>query len=227
VNAKLHPKELAFVIEDSGARFAFVDADWHAALSAAAVGADALRDAVAFGSPAYAAMADGDHELPLEPVATRDAAWLFYTSGTTGRPKGVVITHGNLVAMTLAFLADVLPVAPGDAILHPAPLSHGSGLYVVPHVARGAANVVPESGGFHPEEIAALTRWWRGAARRSSPRRRWSSVWSSRRRSRGLRANTSRASCTAAARCTSPTARRRSRRWARAWYKSTGRASRR
>jgi long-chain acyl-CoA synthetase len=169
VNAKLHAKELAFVIEDCGARFAFVDADWHVALSAAAAGANALRDAVAFGSPAYAALADGDDELPLEPVATRDAAWLFYTSGTTGRPKGVVITHGNLFAMTLAFLADVLPVAPGDAILHPAPLSHGSGLYVVPHVARGAANVVPESGGFDPAEIAALTRAWRGAAFFAAP----------------------------------------------------------
>ncbi len=169
VNAKLHAKELAFVIEDSGARFAFVDADWHVALSAAAVGTTALRDAVAFGSPAYAALADGDDELPLEPVATRDAAWLFYTSGTTGRPKGVVITHGNLFAMTLAFLADVLPVAPGDAILHPAPLSHGSGLYVVPHVARGAANVVPESGGFDPAEIAALTGAWRGAAFFAAP----------------------------------------------------------
>ena len=169
VNAKLHAKELAFVIEDCGARFAFVDADWHVALSAAAVGANALRDAVAFDSPAYAALADGDDELPLEPVATRDAAWLFYTSGTTGRPKGVVITHGNLFAMTLAFLADVLPVSPGDSILHPAPLSHGSGLYVVPHVARGAANVVPESGGFDPAEIAALTRAWRGAAFFAAP----------------------------------------------------------
>jgi long-chain acyl-CoA synthetase len=170
VNAKLHAKELAFVIEDSGARFAFVDDAWHAALSAAAaVGADALRDAVAFGSSAYAALAERDNELPLEPVAPRDAAWLFYTSGTTGRPKGVVITHGNLYAMTLAFLADVLPVSPGDAILHPAPLSHGSGLYVVPHVARGAANVVPESGGFDPGEIVALARAWSGAAFFAAP----------------------------------------------------------
>ena len=46
VNAKLHAKELAFVIEDCGGRFAFVDADWHVALSAAAVGANALRDAL-------------------------------------------------------------------------------------------------------------------------------------------------------------------------------------
>jgi long-chain acyl-CoA synthetase len=169
VNAKLHPKELAHVIGDSGARFAFVDAAWHAALGGTVVGTGGPHDAVAFGSPAFAAMADGDDGLPLEPVAARDAAWLFYTSGTTGRPKGVVITHGNLLAMTLAFLADVLPVSPGDAILHPAPLSHGSGLYVVPHVARGAVNVVPASGGFDPMEIAALTRAWHGAAFFAAP----------------------------------------------------------
>ncbi|MET0732831.1 MAG: AMP-binding protein, partial [Casimicrobiaceae bacterium] len=83
-------------------------------------------------------------------------AWLFYTSGTTGRPKGVVISHGNLVAMAQAFLSDVEAVSPGDALLHPAPLSHGSGLYLVPHVARGAVNVVPESGGFDADEIVAL-----------------------------------------------------------------------
>ena len=75
---------------------------------------------------------------------------------------------------------------PGDAILHPAPLSHGSGLYVVPHVAHGAVNVVPESGGFDAAEIvdAASTR---GIARCSSPRRRWSSGWSTPRRSAGAR----------------------------------------
>ena len=100
-----------------------------------------------------------------------DPAWLFYTSGTTGRPKGVVITHGNLLAMAQAFLSDVEAVAPGDALLHPAPLSHGSGLYLVPHVARGAVNVVPESGGFDADEIVALLD--ARTARCSSRRRRW------------------------------------------------------
>ena len=169
VNAKLHPKELAFVLADSGARFAFVDDAWQASLRAPASGAEALVDAVALGGTAYAALASGDDATPLAPVAPDAAAWLFYTSGTTGRPKGVVITHANLLAMTLAFLADVMPVAPGDALLHPAPLSHGSGLYVVPHIARGAASVVPASGGFDPAEIAALTRSWPGSAFFAAP----------------------------------------------------------
>ena len=67
-----------------------------------------------------------------------------------------MISHGNLLAMSQCFLADVEAIAPGDAILHPAPLSHGSGLYVLPHVLAGAVNVVPESGGFDAAEIVAL-----------------------------------------------------------------------
>jgi long-chain acyl-CoA synthetase len=62
--------------------------------------------------------------------------------------------------MSDAFLSSVETVAPGDALLHPAPLSHGSGLYVVPHVAAGAVSVVPESGGFDPDEICALLAAW-------------------------------------------------------------------
>ena len=72
-----------------------------------------------------------------------------------------MITHGNLFAMAKCFLADVEAIAPGDALLHPAPLSHGSGLYLVPHVLAGAVSVVPESGGFDPAEIVELIGAWR------------------------------------------------------------------
>jgi acyl-CoA synthetase (AMP-forming)/AMP-acid ligase II len=151
VNAKLHPRELAFILEDSGARLAFVDARWQAEIEGGS-----LERVVLLGSVEYARLCTAQ---PRNHPATRiaaDPAWLFYTSGTTGRPKGVVITHGNLRAMSECFLTDVEAVAPGEALLHPAPLSHGSGLYVLPHVFAGAINVVPESGGFDPAEIVAL-----------------------------------------------------------------------
>jgi long-chain acyl-CoA synthetase len=154
LNAKLHADELDWVLGNCGARWAFVDGDWHAALGAGRAGGlervvlldaiDATVQRTVVSSPAPA------------PVDAGDPAWLFYTSGTTGRPKGVEITHANLGAMTRAFLADVEAVDAGDAILHAAPLSHGSGLYAVPHVARGAVNVVPESGGFDTAEIVHL-----------------------------------------------------------------------
>jgi long-chain acyl-CoA synthetase len=152
VNAKLHPRELAFVLEDSGARVAFVDAAWRAQVPATA----ALGHALELRSRDYERWVAHAPLAAPEAVAADTPAWLFYTSGTTGRPKGVEITHANLRAMSLCFMADVEAIAPGDALLHPAPLSHGSGLYVIPHVARGAVSVVPESGGFDPAEIVAL-----------------------------------------------------------------------
>jgi long-chain acyl-CoA synthetase len=88
-----------------------------------------------------------------------EAAWLFYTSGTTGRPKGVVLTHGNLTAMTLNYLADVDRAAVGDHLLHAAPMSHGSGLYMVPNVAAGATQLIPAARGFDVDEIRHVLAW--------------------------------------------------------------------
>jgi long-chain acyl-CoA synthetase len=80
-----------------------------------------------------------------------------------------VLTHANLRAMSRCFLSDVESIAPGDALLHPAPLSHGSGLYVIPHVLAAAVNVVPESGGFDAGEIIELIAHWPGAAFFAAP----------------------------------------------------------
>ncbi len=160
VNSKLHPHELAYVLQHSGARWAFVDSAWAATLGSAAPGAFALERSIELGGADYHRLLTGAARDEPVPVAPADPAWLFYTSGTTGRPKGAVLSHGNLRAMSLCFLADVESVAAGDAILHAAPLSHGSGLYVLPHVLNAAVNVVPESGGFDPAEIVALLARW-------------------------------------------------------------------
>ena len=169
VNSKLHPHELSHVLQDSGARWAFVDAAWAAALGGVARDAPAPERIVEFGSGEYDRLLGGAARDEPAAVAPTDPAWLFYTSGTTGRPKGAVLSHGNLRAMSLCFLADVEAVAPGDAILHAAPLSHGSGLYMLPHVLGAAVNVVPESGGFDPDEIVALLARWPNACFFAAP----------------------------------------------------------
>ena len=81
---------------------------------------------------------------------------MLYTSGTTGKPKGVMITHRMLIAMSLCYQTDVDLVQSGDTALYAAPLSHAAGIYNMMHVRAGAAHVCPPSGGFDPVEILDL-----------------------------------------------------------------------
>nr|WP_295466290.1 AMP-binding protein [Mesorhizobium sp.] len=153
INRKLHVNEAAWIVGNAGAKIVLADEDDLAELGSA-VGARiqvlAVNDPIA---------ATPHHRSDLPPPAARqpsDLAWLFYTSGTTGRPKGAMLTHGNLVAMSLSYLADVDTVGPDDTAIYAAPLSHGAGLYNFIHVRAGARHCVPETGGFDAPEVLTL-----------------------------------------------------------------------
>ena len=156
-NAKLHGRELGYILEHSGARACFASAELDAEIAPHAPAT--LERLVTIGSAEYEALFTAE---PVEvwPCGADDLAWLFYTSGTTGRPKGAMLTHRVLAAASYAYAAEVDPIMPGDPLLHAAPMSHGSGLYMMANVARLGVNVVPESRAFDAEEVLGLFRAW-------------------------------------------------------------------
>ena len=154
INAKLHPREAAFILGDSGAGITISSPGLSEPV------ADLCPDTrvVDVTTPAY-------HQTfslpPLgqpTPRAPDDLAWLFYTSGTTGQPKGVIITHRMLVSMSLCYQTDCELVTQDHTALYAAPMSHGAGIYNMMHVRAGARHVCPVSGGFDEAEIFDLAR---------------------------------------------------------------------
>ncbi len=155
INAKLHPRETLFILDHAQASALFASPDLAAGLMPLLDGAPTVRHVFEAGTASYQDLL-GAAPLPPEPRRPEDLAWLFYTSGTTGRPKGVAQTNRMLLAMTACYFSDVDPVDSGDAIVYAAPMSHGAGLYSLPHMVAAARHVVPESGGFDPDELIDL-----------------------------------------------------------------------
>ncbi|RMA43677.1 class I adenylate-forming enzyme family protein [Rhodophyticola porphyridii] len=151
INAKLHAKEAAWIVKDSGARGIFVTPDL-----AEAFAAETDTDLIDISGSRFARMISGGRFPPVS-RGSDDLAWLFYTSGTTGKPKGVQITHGMLAATSLCYPIDVDPVSPEDAAYYAAPMSHGAGLYALIHVRMGARHICPVGGGFDPVELLELS----------------------------------------------------------------------
>lgn len=151
VNSKLHPREMRQIIDDAGVARVFASPKIGAQLAA-----ETSVPIETIGDDAYEDRCTADMSGPPLHTDPTSLAWLFYTSGTTGRSKGAMLSHRNLMAMTVSHLADFDAPDQNCSLIDGAPMSHGSGLYVPPYVLRGARQVVPTSGMFDPEEFLDL-----------------------------------------------------------------------
>ena len=146
INYKLHTREVSWILENAKCSYVLGDVALNSDIS--------LLDVTVF-TPKWDHLL-ADTEVSPVSCSFNDLAWLFYTSGTTGKPKGVMITHGMIKTMALSYFADVDQVYPSDTTLYAAPMSHGAGLYNIMHVLAGTRHAIPVSGGFDEKEIFNL-----------------------------------------------------------------------
>ncbi|PXY33158.1 long-chain fatty acid--CoA ligase [Prauserella coralliicola] len=161
VNFRLVADEIAYALEDSGTTAIVVHAALAQAMAKAREQLSADTVCLTFGGPAEAAgpgaedyeraLADAPATFPERRVNEHDAAFIMYTSGTTGRPKGAVLTHFNLLMHAFSNMA-TLGSPPEDRVwLAAAPLFHIAGLSgMLPCLLRGGRTVLLPSGQFDP-----------------------------------------------------------------------------
>ncbi|MGY1706090.1 long-chain-fatty-acid--CoA ligase [Geodermatophilus sp. SYSU D00697] len=151
VNFRLVADEVAYVLADSGAAAMVVDAATAEVAAKAREQAPGVRTVLTIGDEYEAVLAAADAPPPDVEVDEAAPAFIMYTSGTTGRPKGAVLTHRNLLVHAFSQVTH-LGVDPGDRVAVPgAPLFHIAGLAGgLPPLLLGGTHVILRSGGFDP-----------------------------------------------------------------------------
>jgi len=169
LNAKFTPDEVDWHLTDSGATVLLTDPEGLTSLGSVRPGwvvchdrhgmlgaADDLLDDVIDAHPG-----DAFGSVPVDPD---DLAWLAYSSGTTGRPKGAMLTHGGLIYQCLTTLADVERMEQHQVGMHAAPLSHGSGHNGLAFTMKACTQVIHQPWGFDPALLLEQVERYRVAA---------------------------------------------------------------
>jgi fatty-acyl-CoA synthase len=152
LNVRLHLDDFRYTADDSDMKVLIHSAQFAAEAAALKdeLGIepldvdDAFEDRLAASDPTPVARG-GDAE---------GAAWITYTSGTTGRPKGVTLSHRSIREVAFNLLLELGPVEPGTQAVLTQPLSHGAGYFVLPWLIAGAGLYIMRR--FDPEEVLTV-----------------------------------------------------------------------
>ena len=168
VNFRLTPPEVAYLGAASGASVMIAETVFVEHVAAVRAASPALSQVVWIGAasegrpvmePSYEDLVQlhlGDSPQTAV-VGPGDPLWFFYTSGTTGRPKAGVLTHGQMAFVVTNHLADLIPgTTEHDRSIAVAPLSHGAGIHALLNVARGAATVLMHGEKLDPDRVWQL-----------------------------------------------------------------------
>ena len=167
-NFRLTADEVAYLAKASDAAAMICGAEFPDHAAAAKQAAPSIRVTISVGAAPFGDDYDAlvaEYDGPNAPeagVERDDPCWFFFTSGTTGRPKAAVLTHGQMGFVVTNHLCDLMPATTHrDASLVVAPLSHGAGIHQLAQVARGVKTVLLGSEKFDAVEAWRLVEQWR------------------------------------------------------------------
>ena len=154
VNFRLVADEIAYVLADSGSVAVVVDLALAPVLEQARTAAGSVHTVLTIGGD----LDDVIDAAPPTPVAAvaadEDPAFIVYTSGTTGFPKGAVLSHRNLYLHAVSSIATLSHRTDDDCWMGVAPLFHTAGVSgTLPTFLTGGKVVIPPSGGFDADAI--------------------------------------------------------------------------
>ncbi|ESR23841.1 Long-chain-fatty-acid--CoA ligase [Lutibaculum baratangense AMV1] len=167
-NYRQSPDEVAWLAKASGARGMICGARFAGHAAACREAAPDIDFAISIGESGFGE----DYEAVVERhigrktkeagVERDDPCWFFFTSGTTGRPKAAVLTHGQMAFVVTNHLCDLMPATgPDDASIVVAPLSHGAGIHQVAQVAHGVKTILPATEKLDVPSVWSLVETWR------------------------------------------------------------------